>query len=243
MKKLLLRITLGLIILVVVAGLGMAFLIRQEFKKLESDDPRVWQSTIEAFQAEAQEISAPDKAILFVGSSSIRFWKNLAQDMAPLPVIKRGFGGAKLRDVIYYADQIIVPYQPRAIVLFAGTNDICGRANDKTPEQLQSDFQELVTLLEKELPDTPLYYLSITPTTSRWEIWPQVQKANQLIRQYATAKNGVHFIDTTPYFLNKKKLPQEELFWWDGVHLNKKGYALWTRVIRERLLKDLQAGL
>ena len=33
-------------------------------------------------------------AYLFVGSSSIRFWKSLAEDMAPYPTINRGFGGA-----------------------------------------------------------------------------------------------------------------------------------------------------
>jgi lysophospholipase L1-like esterase len=179
--------------------------------------------------------------VLFVGSSSIRFWFGLKEAMHPVPVIRRGFGGAKLSDVTYYASRIVLPYKPRAIVLFAGTNDIRGSAHDKTPYQLLVDFKALVALIERQLPGTPLYYVSITPTTSRWRVWPQIQKANGLIAAYARSRPHVHFIDATPFLLTREGVPNRELLWWDGVHLNRQGYKQWGDLIRSRLLEDLYA--
>jgi hypothetical protein len=210
-----------------------------EFQKLASDDPEVWKQDIDAFQKMDLMLPPPDDAILFVGSSSIRFWSTLEQDMAPFSVIKRGFGGAKLNDVIYYADKIIFAYRPKAIVLFAGTNDITGRDNDKSALQVAGDFIRLAELITAQLPETDLYYLPITPTTSRWEIWPEAAKANQFIREYASGNEKIHFIEATPYFMDEKGYPRGELLFWDGIHLNKDGYAIWTDLVKNSLLSRL----
>lgn len=225
-------------LLTLTLGLG-AFYIWSEFQRLESDDPLVWESAIQEFEKSDLEGAPPKGAVLFVGSSSIRFWKTLEKDMVPLSVINRGFGGAKLRDVIHYFDRIILPYAPQAIVLFAGTNDITGRPNDKRPDQILSDFRELIQKIQRQLPHSPVYYIPITPTSSRWEIWPQAEKANQLIRAFIDTKEGVHLVDTTPHFINHQGKVKKNLLWWDGIHLNKKGYQVWRDMIRDRLMKDL----
>ncbi len=225
--------------LLAVAAGSSFYLVRRELTKLESTDPRVWESDIRTFEQEDRKTPPPQGAVLFVGSSSIRFWFGLPGAMHPLPVIRRGFGGAKLSDVLYYAHRIVLPYRPRAIVLFAGTNDIRGGAHDKTPVQLLDDLKMLVSLVEEQLPGTPLYYVSITPTTSRWQVWPQIQQANRLIAQYARNQPNVHFIDATPLLLTRGGLPNRDMLWWDGVHLNRKGYRQWGHLIRSRLMKDL----
>jgi lysophospholipase L1-like esterase len=213
--------------------------VTAEFRKLASDDPLVWQKDIEAFQEKDFESPPTADAVLFVGSSSIRFWSTLEQDMDPIPVIKRGFGGAKLSDVIYYVDSIIIPYQPKSIVLFAGTNDITGRENDKSAQQIADDFIKLAGIIAEALPETVLYYLPITPTTSRWDIWPEADKANQFIREYASGNEKVYFIEATPYFIDEEGNPREELLLWDGIHLNKAGYAIWASIIKNKLIKEL----
>ena len=40
--------------------------------------------------------------LLFIGSSSIRRWVSLAEDMAPYPSINRGYGGAHYYDPVSY---------------------------------------------------------------------------------------------------------------------------------------------
>jgi hypothetical protein len=60
---------------------------------------------------------AADRAIVFTGSSSIRFWETLAHDMAPLNVVNRGFGGSQMAHVTCYATKIVLPFSPSAVMV------------------------------------------------------------------------------------------------------------------------------
>src|SRR5690606_5852912 len=78
---------------------------------------------IQAFLKQDSMEFPPQNAILFVGSSSIRMWKDIQNDFPDKPIINRGFGGSVLQDVILYAPQIIFPYKPRQVVIYVGEND------------------------------------------------------------------------------------------------------------------------
>src|SRR5580765_3034441 len=116
-----------------------------------------WESTIREFE-EADRIATPEPGVIvFTGSSSILFWRTLRHDMYPLPVVNRGFGGAQIAHVSHYAPRIILPYRPRAVVLYAGVDDlIWGR----TPEEVLVEFQHFVGLIHAALPDTWIYFVS-----------------------------------------------------------------------------------
>lgn len=234
---------LTLLVLALIGGVWFYVKVKQEFAKLTSDDPEVWESVILEFEAQDREAGTPEDAVLFVGSSSIRFWRKLKSDMAPIPVIQRGFGGSKLHDLIHYVDRIITPYNPKAIVMFAGTNDITGRPNDKTAEQVAADFQELVQLIRRKLPETPIYYLSITPTTARWAVWPELRRANEMIAAFTAQEPNLHFLDASPFMLNADGTCNDDVLFWDGVHLNRKGYEIWAKLVKERLQQDLYPSL
>lgn len=222
-----------------VVVLGAAYVLWDEFSKLRSEDPRVWESVIRGFEAGQAVDPEPEDAIVFVGSSSIRFWRGLEQDMRPLPVIKRGFGGAKLADLAFYADRLITVHEPSAVVVFAGTNDI-GETAAKAPEKLLASYRNLVTTVRKKLPDTPIYYLAITPSPARQSVWPIAERTNRLIEEFSRDDETLRFIGTSSEFLNDHGLPDDALFWYDGLHLNQRGYGLWTHIIRSRLLDDLE---
>ena len=180
----------------------------------------------------------PPDAIVFTGSSSITFWSTLEQDMAPLPVINRGFGGSHMRDVVTYAPRIVVAYRPRAVVLFAGTNDIAG-SKPKTAQEVSDGYRAFVQVVHAALPATPIYYISITPAPSRWKHWPAVQEANRLIRTYTETDARLHYIDLTGVILGPDGKPNRSLFRIDRLHPNKKGYAAWTANIKPILQADL----
>ena len=235
MKKMISSAVLGVISILTLLIFSAYLMLSQEFAKLENDDPKVWEPVIQKFEYEDKIKPVESEAVLFIGSSSIRFWKSLEEDFKPIPVIKRGFGGAKISDIIYYADRIIVPYKPKAIVLFAGTNDISGRPNDKTAEQVYLEFKKLAKYIKIKLPDTKLFYLPITPTTSRWDIWPEASKVNRLIAQYISSEESFTYINSSKVFLNEKGMPRKELLWLDGVHLNKKGYKQWRNLLIHEL--------
>ena len=104
---------------------------------------RAWEKDIREFEKLDKSEKYPGNAVLFAGSSSIRLWSSLATDMAPYPVIQRGYGGAKLSDFAVYADRIISPHFCRAIVLFVA-NDITGGSSDKSPKEVADLFSYIL---------------------------------------------------------------------------------------------------
>jgi hypothetical protein len=195
---------------------------------------RSWEDDIRLLEHLDSIETHPENAILFAGSSSIRLWSTLSQDMDPYPVIQRGYGGAKLSDFAVYAERIIYPHSCSAIVLFIA-NDITGNEGDKSPEEVVRLFSHLLKTIRKKYTDTPVFWIAVTPTPLRWNAWPQITEANKMIEQLCLQHKNTYFIRTELDFLNAAQLPREELFLPDSLHLNTQGYALWTEIIRKEL--------
>jgi lysophospholipase L1-like esterase len=231
--------TVGLL----VAGVGGAAVVqvRGEVARLIADDPAVWLPAIEAFEARDGIQAPPPGGTVFAGSSSIRFWRELEADMAPLPVIRRGFGGARMHDMIHYADRVVTAYEPRAVVLFAGTNDLGGFTSDIPPEEILDGWVQFAAAVHADLPEARIYFLSITPTRLRWKQWPLVQRANALIEAHTRTDDRLRYIDATDLFLGEDGRPDPQFFRFDRLHLNRRGYEVWTVLIRQALELDMIA--
>ncbi len=199
-------------------------------------DVLAWEPDIQQFEKLDNSEIYPKNSILFTGSSSIRLWSDLAKDMAPYPVIQRGYGGAKLSDYVVYASRIIDPHPCKAIVIFIA-NDISASDQDKTPAEVAGLFRNLLRTIRKSHPETPVFWIAITPTASRWKVWPQIKKANSLIKDICDNQFNTYFIDTQFAFLNEVGQPIDELFRPDKLHLTEKGYAVWTKIIKDELKK------
>ena len=191
-----------------------------------------FESEIKAFEAADKTNSPPAGAILFVGSSSIRLWKDLTQDFAEFRVIQRGFGGSEINDVTAFAHRIVIPYQPRQVMLYAGDNDI---ANGKTPEQILNDFKALVAVIHDKLPQTIITFISIKPGPRRWHLADRARKANALIKDYSATNASLEFIDVFNPMVGVNGKPRPELFLADNLHMNRKGYDLWVTLIKPHL--------
>lgn len=200
---------------------------------------QAWETEIHKFEELDKNETYPDNSVLFTGSSSILRWESLSEEMAPYPVIQRGYGGAKLSDFAVYAERIIYPHNSSAIVIFIA-NDIAGSPTDKEPQEVLKLFRYVVKTIRKKFPETPVFWISITPTQSRWEVWPEIREANYLIRNYCEKTRDLYFIDTENFFLNKDAAPRNELFVADMLHLNAEGYGVWTKIIKNELDKVLK---
>ncbi len=187
-----------------------------------------WEKAIEAFEQKDRQRPPPKNAIVFVGSSSIRFW-DLKKSFPDLEVINRGFGGSELADSAFYASRIVVKYQPRIVVLYAGDNDI---GAGKTPARVFADFKDFVKAVHTPLPQTKIVYLSIKPSIFRWKIVDRMREANSLIEEYCKHGDGLVYLDVGTPLLGPEGKPRPELFRRDGLHLNEKGYVLWTSLVR-----------
>ena len=233
-----LKYLVGLLTVILLAVSWPGFRLYQELNKRWSEDPLVWEADIAAFDTLAQVTPPPENAVVFVGSSSIRLWDSLIQDMAPIPVIQRGFGGAKLNDVVHYADRLVNAYRPAAVVIFAGSNDLTP-GDVKTPEQLLYSYQQFVAKVRVDNPELPIYYIAIAPSPRRWEMWPNVQAVNALIENYSQRTPALFYIDTGPALMDAEGKPDTDNYAFDKQHLSDKGYRQWTSIIRARLLEGL----
>ena len=196
------------------------------------DRSGVWEAEIAAIEARQAARPVPANAVLFVGSSSIRMWDTLERDFAGTPVINAGFGGSRLADAARYADRIILPYRPRAVVIYSGENDL---AAGGTPERALVDFAALVAAIRADLPGAPVVYISMKPSPARWDLADRFRAANALIRARIAADPLLSYVDVWPALLGPDGRPRPELYLADGLHLNPAGYAAWTAVIRDHL--------
>ncbi|MFP8878152.1 MAG: GDSL-type esterase/lipase family protein [Myxococcota bacterium] len=224
----------------VVLGAWPAYRLVDEIRKAASQDPLAWEDDIAALEDETRALMDA-RGVVFIGSSSIRLWSTLERDMEPFTVVQHGFGGAKLADVLHYADRLVVAYAPLAVVVFVGTNDI-DRSSTKTPESLLATYQSFVARIREGLPNVPIYYIGITPTPLRWGVWPQVQQTNALIRSWSEQNPSLFYIETGTALLGDDGEPDRDNYRFDTLHLSARGYEIWTQIIRTRLVEDLETN-
>jgi len=191
-----------------------------------------FEKEILAFEASDKTNPPPKNAVLFIGSSSIRMWKTLAKDFPDYQVINRGFGGSQIADSVYFFDRIVTKYEPRTIVFYAGGNDINA---GKSAEIVFDDYKHFVSAVHEKLPATKVVYISIAPNPARWSQIETVREANQLIRDFSAHERGLSFIDVHPDMLGADGQPQPDIYRDDKLHMNDKGYAIWTRIVSEHL--------
>lgn len=190
-----------------------------------------WEKSIAAFEARDKEDPPPQRALLFVGSSSIRGW-DLGESFPDLRTINRGFGGSQIADSIRYADRIILPYRPRVVVVYAGDNDI---GQGKKAETVFADYQTLTRTIHAGLPETRIVFVAIKPSIKRWKLIEEIRKANALIREAAGKDARLEFVDVDTPMIGDDGQPRQELFKDDGLHMNKQGYQLWSKLVRPHL--------
>jgi lysophospholipase L1-like esterase len=201
-----------------------------------SANPEFFAADVAKFATSDRDHRPPKRPIVFVGSSSIRLWDTLQRDMAPLPVLNRGFGGTRLSSVAYFVDRVVIQYRPRAVVLYAGDNDLDGGGS---PDDVVRDFTAFVSRVESALPGVPIYYLSIKPNRREWSNWPKYQQTNAKISAICARDTRLAYIDVATPLLAYGQPPPRDLFRFDEMHLSERGYALWAAIIRSRLQKDL----
>jgi lysophospholipase L1-like esterase len=211
--------------------LGVGF---REFRATVS--AQEWESSIRAFERQDKIHPVPPGGIVFTGSSSIAYWSSLVDDMKPLAVINRGFGGSEYTDIDHYADRVVIAYHPAAVVVYAGDNDLPSPGR-KSPQSVAENVQQFVQIVHAKLPETWIFVLSIKPSVLRCDAWPQMKQANQLIRDFLRTQDHAAFIDVASPMLDQRGRLSNDLFVADGLHPSAKCYALWTSLIKPILLQ------
>jgi lysophospholipase L1-like esterase len=182
------------------------------------------------FEEADKKTPPPTNAVLFTGSSSIRYWDNLGDYFPGKTVLQRGFGGSDLSDVRYFADRVIIRYQPKQVILYAGENDLA--IGKQTARQTYARFVDLFRYVRKQLPDARFTFISLKFSPSRRKFWPAVAETNRRIKRFLSRRRNTDFVDIVPVMLQPNGQPIGELYKADSLHMTKKGYERWGNVLR-----------
>jgi lysophospholipase L1-like esterase len=189
----------------------------------------IWyENDIKKLEALKGTLPYTPETILY-GSSSIRLWEGMYEDLKPLRPINLGFGGSTLAACVWFFDRVMEPYAPKHFVCYAGENDL---GDGRTPEEVYLFFRQFQACLQKRFPDVPLTFISIKPTIARWNLEKQVRYTNQLIKQEIEKNNGnQYYLNIFDHMLGANGQPVKEFFEADGIHLTRKGYLIWKEVL------------
>jgi lysophospholipase L1-like esterase len=198
---------------------------------LYAQEPPFWKE-IQSFKTSDSLQPPPEQAIVFVGSSSFKMWKNLDQYFPEHAVINRGFGGSSLPHVIDYVDEIVIPYNPKQVVIYCGENDFM--SDTVTSDIVVRRFKNLFEILRKHT-RAEIIFLSMKPSPSRQHLMPQIAAANNSIKQFLKKKRMATYVDIWAPMLDANGSPRKELFLKDMLHMNESGYAIWQKALEPHL--------
>ncbi len=225
------RIALTASVLIAVSAVAAA---RGALWPLQEASPTRFQSEIDAFLEEDKVDPPAMQAILFIGSSIFREWKHLKEQMAPLPVFNRAFGGSRTADILYYMDKIVLPYEPKIIVYYCGSNDV--NAGEKA-DAISARFREFVERMRERLPATRIFYVSINRAPQKKDRWDIVDEANRQVRTYCLADRRLGYIDVNRALFDSEGNPRMELYREDKLHFKPQAYTEFTAIIKPIISK------
>jgi len=190
--------------------------------------PMFWQD-IQNFKKSDQETAPPKDAILLVGSSSFTKWTDVASYFPDKTIINRGFGGSRLTDLNYYADDLL-HYQPKQIIVYCGENDFADNHKLKA-KTVVGRFKTFYKKIREKFPNIEVDYISIKYSPSREQLWPQMKEANKKIAAFMKKQPNAEFIDITKVMQDSNGNVRKDLFVEDMLHMTPEGYKLWTSVM------------
>ena len=193
-----------------------------------------WENEIKTFDSLNKVEKYTDRAIMFLGSSYIRLWKNIRKDVGYPEIIHRGFGGCNLRDVAFYVKRIVYPHNPKALFIYVG-NDITDGEKDKAPDQVLELFKYVVKTVREKYPAMPITWLQISPSEKRWAVWDKITEANKLIEAYCQSQPNLFYIESANKFLGEDGKPMAKYYRDDKLHYNEEGYKVWGKNIAKQV--------
>ncbi len=197
----------------------------------QAQGPKRFEKEVDSIVAHNLSVDRKD-LILFTGSSSIRMWADLKKAFPEHNVVNLGFGGSAMADLLYFTDKIILQFKPKQILIYEGDNDI---SMGRTPEQILGAADSILARIRQELPKTEVVFISPKPSISRWHLKEKYETFNMRLQAWTKKKSNVRYADVWTPMLKKDGSVRDDIFLADNLHMNDKGYAIWTAALRKYL--------
>jgi hypothetical protein len=209
--------------------LALLLLIILSRESALAQDPQRFKKEVTELKAKDSMLSNRKNLILFTGSSSIRLWSDLKQRFSNFNVWNSAFGGSQTSDLFYYADELILNYKPKKVFIYEGDNDI---GEGKSPEEILKDTDKLLRFIRSQLPKkTKIYFITPKPSIRRWESKSKYETYIASLKTWAAKQKKVKVVDVWTPMLDEKGELKRDLFLEDNLHMNSKGYDIWTGVL------------
>ena len=197
-----------------------------------AQDPARFKTDVEELAKKEYNFSPDKKLVVFAGSSSIRMWKDVQSYFPEFNVINNGFGGSHFSDLLFFYDELILKRKPDILFIYEGDNDLAG---NKKPRKIFQEAKELTEKVKKDLPETKIIFISPKPSISRIKLKNSYISFNKKLKKYCNKTDNPEFADVWYPMLDKNGNVFKDVFLEDGLHMNKKGYDIWGKVIGEFL--------
>lgn len=174
-----------------------------------------------------------DRLVLFYGSSTFTLWHDLEECFPGFNVLNHAFGGSHLSDCLHFFDRLVVPVRPRAIVLYAGDNDLDFGAR---PEDVRDRLKEFMERKRRAFgEEVPVTYVSIKISPARFHIMFKIGYTNYIIKKYVTQQPDLDYLDITRRMISHGRLRLLDYYSEDPLHMNPAGYRIWGASLCEHL--------
>ncbi|MEE9364694.1 MAG: GDSL-type esterase/lipase family protein [Cellulophaga sp.] len=197
-----------------------------------SQDISPFQEEINAIQNKYDSIwDASKETIVFTGSSSIRFWKNLPEIFPNHQIVNSGFGGSQANNLLHFIDETILNYNPTTVFIYEGDNDIF---SGKRPKKIIATTKEIIQKIKEKNTTTKIILIAAKPSISRWNLKRKYKRLNRKMKRLCKKDEFLYFGDIWDIMLHQKK-PKNDIFISDGLHMNSKGYDLWFHTLKQHI--------
>jgi lysophospholipase L1-like esterase len=191
------------------------------------------------FQKEVDEIvkrndslwDSSKETIVFTGSSSIRFWKDVQELFPEQHILNSGFGGSQTSDLLYHLESLVLRYKPKKVFIYEGDNDIFAK---KKPKEVIQTTQAIIQLIKKENPNTSIILISAKPSIARWNLRGKYKRLNKKLEKLALTDINLSYVNVWDIMLTGRKI-RTDIFVEDGLHMNAAGYDLWYQKIKKHI--------
>jgi len=184
------------------------------------------QNTFSTLSTAAAPAAGP---IVFVGSSIFHRWTALVAQMAPLPIVNLAFDGAQTDDVLRLVESRVVPYKPKVVVYYCGSNDVdAGEA----AEAIVARIRQFIVRTRTALPDVHFVFVSVIRAPEKQGRWDVVDEVNRRVQLYAAGTRQVEFADVNPLFFTAEGTPRFDLYLSDQLHFRPKAYEAFAAAIK-----------
>jgi lysophospholipase L1-like esterase len=216
-------------------GLVACFAVFSMGVSAQTDKPERFAKDIKAFDKRDSLEQVKPGSNLFVGSSSITHWTDVANYFPDAYVINRGFGGSTFADLLHYADRAIMPYKPAKIFIYEGDNDIAGGTDTET---LIKRAKELRKKIAVAFPKVPVVFISVKPSVARWNLKDKYVAFNDALQKYAKKEKRTAFADVWTPMIDTNGEVFKDVFLKDNLHMKPNGYQIWQKVLEPYVLKN-----